>query len=116
MALTVTATIGGLTIQGTEGPVSGSDTGWNRDITVQQSRPLGSQIDVVLQMALGSHVRSFSLFLTRARFQAFYALQGTVVRFTDWEGDIRNVYVRRVAREGSSRPFIYRTSIELVEQ
>lgn len=116
MALGLTATLAALTIAATEGPVVGSDTGWNRDISIQQTRPLGTEKDVVLKMALGSHVRSFQLFLTRARFLVFYALQGTRITFVDWEGDSRTVYVKTVKRDSASRPFIYRTTIELVEQ
>lgn len=116
MALELTATLGSLTIAATEGPVPGSDTGWNRAISTQQTRPLGAEKDVILLMALGSHTRSFSLFLTRARFLVFQALQGRVLSFVDWEGQSRYVYVQRVSRESGSRPFLYRTVVELVEQ
>lgn len=116
MVLALTATLGALTILGTEGPEAGSDTGWNREISFSNNRNLGSQRDSVLQMALGSHTRSFNVFLTRARFLAFQALQGASVTFTDWEGNARPVLVNLVRRETGSRPFLYRTSISLLEQ
>ena len=116
MVLSATATLGGLTIEAAEGPERGSDTGWNREISFAHTRNLGSQRDTSLQMALGSHTRSFALFLNRQRFLSFQALQGSVMTFTDWEGNARSVLVTLVQREGNSRPFIYRTSISLLEQ
>src|SRR4051812_33559559 len=98
MALTQTAILGLLTILASEGPEQASDSGWNREITFAVTRALGAQTDTALQMALGSHTRSFNLFLSRARFLAFKALQGKLVTFTDWEGDSRTVLVKSVQR------------------
>lgn len=116
MALVANATLAGLTILAREGPEQASDSGWNREISFVNTRNLGSQRDSMLQMALGSHTRSFKLFLSRARFLAFKALQGQLTTFMDWEGDSRSVVVNLVRRESGSRPFIYRTTIELLEQ
>jgi len=111
-----TATLGVLTIMATEGPEMGSDTGWNRDPYIARTQPLGANKDVVLQTALGSHVREFRLFLTRSRFLQFKTMMGTVKTFTDWNGYTRSVYVLSVRRETGSRPFLYRTVISLIEQ
>lgn len=110
------ARLGGFVMYIAEGPEPGSDSGWNREISYSNNRPLGSQRDSTLQMALGSHTREFTLNLEGARFSSLQAMQGTVVSFTDWQQDTRSVLIQRVRRESGSRSFLVRTRVELLEQ
>lgn len=110
------ARLGGFVMYIAEGPEPGSDSGWNREISYAVTRPLGSQLDSALQMALGSHTREFTLNLSSARFSSLQAMQGTLASFTDWEQNTRTVLVRRVTRESGSRPFLVKTRVELLEQ
>ena len=109
------AHFGELRIEVNEGPLPGTDTGWNRFISIEQTRNLGAVRDHVLQTALGSHERQFQIFLSRDRFLQFQAIQGTVMPFTDWNDDERSVYVVSVRRDSGSRPFYYLTTIVLLE-
>jgi len=111
-----TATLGSFTFEGTEGVEPGSDTGWNREPTISQTRDLGANTDTILHMAAGSHTRSFVVRLPPARFLTLKAIQGTVVTFTDWGDDARSAYVLTVRRESGSRPFLVNTLVELIEQ
>lgn len=99
-----------------EGPEPGSDSGWNRDLKLQRSSPLGSIKDSLLLLAAGSSVRTLTCGMTLARFNTLKALQGTVVTFVDWVEDSRSCYVLTVRRESGSRPFWIRARLELIEQ
>jgi len=94
----------------------GSDSGWNRELTIQQTRPLGSNRDVILKMALGSHTRQFVVRTSPARFLLLQALLATIIVFTDWSGNSRTVYVQTIRRDQGSRPYSVFVTVELVEQ
>jgi len=68
-----------------EQPIFGSDTGWDRDPSYSEQRPLGSAIDSIVTMALGSARRSFACYLSPDRFDALEALVNTAAAFTDWK-------------------------------
>ncbi len=96
--------------------VPGSDSGWNLQPGIQQSHPLGSDRDSILTMYLGSKIRNFTLATSPARFVQLALLMTRTLTFTDWTGDTRTVYVKTVARQQGSRPFLVIAAIELVSQ
>ena len=79
------ASFGTFNFQRNERPIWGSDSGWNRKPSVSQQRPLGSAIDSIVTLAVGSSVRVFECYLTPARFATFQALMNSTADFTDWD-------------------------------
>ena len=79
------AGFGPLLFEGDEGPVFGSDTGWNRVPSLDRARPLGSTRDSVVTLALGSFERSFEVYLTPTRATFLESLLATAATFTDWD-------------------------------
>lgn len=111
-----------------EQPIFGSDSGWSRSPSYENSRPLGSATDSIVTLAIGSAVRQFECYLSPARFGALEALQNTSDTFTDWERptpDSRGAFLRRVSvlerdiavtcSDGTTRRR-WRTLVELVSQ
>lgn len=76
--------------QRSEWPLFGTDTGWNRELSVAQARPLGSSRDSVVTLAAGSQVRSFECLLTPTRYAELLALLNTTATFVDWERPVPN--------------------------
>ena len=83
---------GGFYFQANERPVWGSDSGWNRTPSISQQRPLGSSIDSIVTLAIGSAVRVFECYMTPARFATFQALLNTTALFTDWDRPVPTSY------------------------
>lgn len=106
-----------------------TDSGWGRNISVSQQRPLGTAIDSVVALAVGSAVRTFECYLTPTRFAVLEALVNTTALFTDWDRptpDSRSAYLRRlspvnrsgvlVCNDDGETPNSVRARVELVSQ
>lgn len=80
-----------------------SDSFWNRSPSYARSRPLGSNSDNSVLMAIGSAERSFECYLSPSRFTTLEALVGTVGSFTDWDRPVpttRNALLSRIEQRG----------------
>jgi len=111
-----------------EQPIFGTDSLWTRAPSYSQARPLGSAIDSIVTLAIGSAVRSFECHLSPTRFNELEALVNTSNDFTDWKRptpDSRAAFllrltpvdpdVRFVCHDGVTRQRI-RTKVDLVSQ
>lgn len=80
------AGFGTFLFQRDEQPIFGTDTSWGgRQPSYAQSRPLGSAIDSIVTMAIGSAQRQFECHLSPDRFDVLEALVNTSALFTDWK-------------------------------
>lgn len=82
-----------------EQPIFGSDTGWQRDPSYARSRPLGSNIDSIVTLAIGSAIRSWECYLSPSRFTVLEALVNYSGTLTDWANptpDSRGAFLLRV--------------------
>lgn len=106
-----------------------TDEGWERQPAISQQRPLGSAIDSIVTLAIGSASRTFECRLTPARFTALEALLTTTALFTDWDRptpDSRQAFLRAVTpldrtdvlicRNDGSTPNTVRVRVELISQ
>lgn len=91
---------GGFRFRREEMPIYGTDTGWLRTPSYNRQRPLGTSVDVVNAIAIGSAERSFEVNLTPARYAVLESLLNTQFLFTDWRRpipDSRNAFLSEVA-------------------
>lgn len=80
------ASFGSFLFKRTERPLPESDTRWKREQPSRdQTRPLGSNKDSIVTLALGSATRSYECLFSRDRFDAFVLLVNTTAAFTDWD-------------------------------
>lgn len=111
-----------------EQPIFGTDLGWLRDPSYNRARPLGTAIDSIVTLAIGSSVRQFECYLSPTRYTQLEALQNTADSFTDWDRPTPNSQQAFLARisaldrdvvvtcsDGSTQKRI-RTLVELVSQ
>lgn len=88
-----------------ERPLPGTDAGWQATPSVISERALGSTVNTVTVMALGSQERSFELLMPEDRYKSLKALVGTTALFTDWAIgtltiDSRNAFLALVQAQG----------------
>lgn len=84
-----------------ETPIYGTDIGWQATPSYSRQRPLGSTVDVITTLSIGSYERSFEVFLSQERFDAFFTLLNSSALFTDWKRpvpDSRQAFLSEVSR------------------
>ncbi len=86
------AGFGSFLFQQSERPITGTDTGWNREPSYSKSRPLGSSRDSIVTLAVGSPTRTWEAWLTPARYATLSAMLNTMGTLTDWERPTPNSY------------------------
>lgn len=92
---------GGFQFHRDETAVYGTDTGWNIAPNYSRQRPLGSAIDAITTLSIGSAERSFEAYLTPERFQILFSMINTKAVFTDWTRptpDSRNAFLSDVTQ------------------
>ena len=97
------AGFGAFLFQREEWPIFGTDSGWNREPSIDQSRPLGSARDSIVTLAIGSAIRSFECWLSPARYVVLAALINTTAVFTDWDRPMPNTgsaFLKNVSQIG----------------
>ncbi len=123
------SSFGAFKFQRREQVLHDTDSGWSRTPAISQQRPLGSAIDSIVTLAVGSAVRTFECYLTPARFITLEALVNTSALFTDWDRptpDSRQAFLRRVSQvrrtdvlvrsSNGVTPNSIRARVELVSQ
>lgn len=105
-----------------------TDSGWALAPTYSQTRPIGSNKDHIIAVAIGSATRSFEVNLEQDRFNILQGMLNTVAEFTDWTRPIpssRQAFLTEVvpveqlvhlAPEGGSFNRELRVRISLVSQ
>lgn len=63
----------------------GTDAGWVRQAHFNVQSPLGSAVDNITTLALGSLTRSFEVVLSPDRYAELAALLNVTSSFTDWQ-------------------------------
>lgn len=97
------ASFGSFLFRRSESPLPETDTGWNINPNVSRAKILGSTVDSIVALSIGSSDRSFECLLSPTRFAALYALVNTEASFVDWERpdpDHRNAYLANVEKQG----------------
>lgn len=84
------ARFGSFTFAFGEEPIWPTHPLWRRRPTYSRKRPLGSGVDVVRTMALGSYETGFEVMLTPDRFNTLLAFLNTVATFIDWDSPVGN--------------------------
>lgn len=83
----------------TEQPILGTDTGWKRKPVRDRNPNLGSAIDSIVTLAIGSAERSWEAHFEPERLAALEALMGSTDTLTDWispQPDSRAAYLELV--------------------
>lgn len=76
-----------------------TDAGWVLAPSFVQQRPIGSTVDNVFAVSIGSATRSFEITLTRTRFLELQQFLNTTAVFTDWnrpQPDTREAFLSEV--------------------
>ena len=102
---------GSFVFQREEWPIDGTDSGWRRSPVRDRTRNLGSAIDSIVTLAVGSAERSWEAHLEPARLAALEELISSTEDFVDWNRptpEQRRAYLENVEpiRNVAAREFV----------